>query len=181
MEWDCPSVRLQMRDDAVRHKERLHQSCAIIQSSSSKMDALTFWLHLTPIRDPKIMTLSLCHEAEPKQILGRISSSKTTSVLSQIRLCGVFGQPAGHQTITGHTHGHSHLLRMQDSTEEGQAHNPLAIRLLCLHIYPSNIQYLLLVSPLLCNYCVSFWNTESEQPRGGRWWSPLSKKKKKKV
>lgn len=32
MEWDDTSVPLQMRDDAVRHKERLHQSCTIIQS-----------------------------------------------------------------------------------------------------------------------------------------------------
>lgn len=109
------------------------------------------------------MTLSLCHKAEPKQILGRVSCSKTTSVLSQIRLCGVFGQPAGHQTITGHANGHSHLLHIQDSTEKDQAHNPLAIRLLCLHLYPSNIQYLLLVSSVLYNYCVSFWNTESSK------------------
>lgn len=63
------NVQLQIRDDAVRHKERLHQFCAIIQSLSSKMDALRFWQHLTPIRDHKIITLSLCYKTDPKQIL----------------------------------------------------------------------------------------------------------------
>lgn len=55
IERDGASVRLQMRDAAVRHKQTLDQSRVAVQSLSLKMDALTFWQHLAPIKRNEII------------------------------------------------------------------------------------------------------------------------------
>lgn len=54
-EGDGASVRLQMRDATVGHKQTLDQSHVAVQSLSLKMDALTFWQHLAPIKRNEII------------------------------------------------------------------------------------------------------------------------------